>query len=192
MSYDYNPKDPVATLGGAGMLAFLLPGYEGAEPANVFQGEPCQRRDVISYLTDTLEEGLMISGEIGLSLRVSSSAPDTSFTMKLIEVFPDGRAINIRDAITSLGYRNDSKERQSYSPGSRITLGIDSWPIEWWVSKGSRLRLDVSSSDFPKYHAHTNRAGPWAKQVGTDIAAQTIYGGILEIPVNQTEKVMTP
>tara|TARA_X000001036_G_scaffold170822_1_gene161555 strand:+ start:91 stop:468 length:378 start_codon:yes stop_codon:yes gene_type:complete len=118
---------------------------------------------------------------------VSSSAPDTSFTFKLIEEFADGRAINIRDAITSLAYRNGSKEPSFYEPGQKLEIEIVSWPIEWRVSAGSRLRLDISSSDFPKYHAHSNRAGPWAKQVGTDLATQTLYGGELAIPLSPVD-----
>jgi hypothetical protein len=165
------------------MLAFLLPGYKGARPGNVFQRPACERNDIISYKTETLKDGLLISGKIRTNLFVSSTAPDTSFTFKLIEEFEDGRAINIRDAITSLAFRNGSQKPRSYEPGKKVEIEIVSWPIEWWVSPGSKLRLDVSSSDFPKYHAHSNRAGPWAKQIDTDVATQTLYGGELVLPI---------
>ena len=182
VSFEYDPRDPVPTRGGAGMLAFLLPGYKGARPGNVFQRPACERDDIISYKTETLKDGLLISGKIKTNLIVSSTAPDTSFTFKLIEEFEDGRAINIRDAITSLAFRNGSQKPRSYEPGKKVEIEIVSWPIEWWVSPGSKLRLDVSSSDFPKYHAHSNRAGPWAKQIDTDVATQTLYGGELVLP----------
>ena len=182
VSFEYDPRDPVPTRGGAGMLAFLLPGYKGARPGNVFQRPACERNDIISYKTETLKDGLLISGKIRTNLFVSSTAPDTSFTFKLIEEFEDGRAINIRDAITSLAFRNGSQKPRSYEPGKKVEIEIVSWPIEWWVSPGSKLRLDVSSSDFPKYHAHSNRAGPWAKQIDTDVATQTLYGGELVLP----------
>ena len=57
------------------------------------------------------------------------------------------------------------------------------WPIEWRVSKGSQIRLDVSSLDFPKFHAHRNRAGPWTEQDGVDAATQTLFGGTLGLCV---------
>lgn len=74
--------------------------------------------------------------------------------------------------------------RLSYSPGDAINVSIDMWPIEWRVSSGSRIRLDISSSDFPKFHAHRNRAGPWAEQDGVDVATQTLMGGTLKLPVS--------
>ena len=183
LSFEYDPRDPVPTEGGAGMLAFLLPGYKGARPGNILQQPACERDDIISYKTETLNDGLLISGEIRTNLTVSSTAPDTSFTFKLIEEFEDGRAINIRDAITSLAFRNGAQKPRSYEPGKKVEIEIVSWPIEWWVSAGSKLRLDVSSSDFPKYHAHSNRAGPWAKQLDTDVATQTLYVGELVLPI---------
>jgi putative CocE/NonD family hydrolase len=127
---------------------------------------------------------MLIAGQISVNLEISSSAPDTAFTAKLIEVFPDGSAVNIRDNITSLAYRDGGFNLREYKPGESITLKIDMWPIEWRVSEGSRVRLDISSSDFPKFHAHRNRAGPWAEQDGVDVATQTLFGGTLELPVS--------
>ena len=165
------------------MLAFILPGYDGAPPANVLQDGLCEREDVLSFVSDPFADNLTLAGTIVVDLSVSSSAPDTAFTAKLIEVFPDGREINIRDAITSLAYRNNATDPLSYEPHSRIAISIDSWPIEWQLTKGSRIRLDISSSDFPKFHAHRNRAGPWAAQDGMDVATQTVYGGVLKLPI---------
>ena len=184
VSFKYDPLDPVPTRGGAGMLAFILPGFEGAAPANVLQDGLCERQDVLTFVTPPLESSMLIAGQISVNLEVSSSAPDTAFTAKLIEVFPDGSAVNIRDNITSLAYRNGGFNPAEYTPGESITLKLDMWPIEWRVSKGSRIRLDISSSDFPKFHAHRNRAGPWAEQDGVDVATQTLFGGTLELPVS--------
>ncbi|MEL6239409.1 MAG: CocE/NonD family hydrolase [Pseudomonadota bacterium] len=179
----YNPDDPVPTRGGAGMLAFTFPGFEGAKPANVDQAGLCERDDVLTFQTAQLEAPMLISGNIELTLDIASTAPDTAFTAKLVEVFPDGRAFNIRDSITSLAYRNGAQAPLSYQPGDRVSLRFDFWPIAWRMQAGSRLRLDVSSSDFPKFHAHTNRAGPWAEQSGADLATQTLYGGEVKLPV---------
>ncbi len=83
----------------AGMLAFILPGFEGASPANVLQEGLCERQDVLTFVTSPLELPMLIAGQISVNLEISSSAPDTAFTAKLIEVFVDGSAVNIRDNI---------------------------------------------------------------------------------------------
>jgi putative CocE/NonD family hydrolase len=184
-SFTYDPDNPVPTRGGAGMLAFNLPGYGGAPPATVEQSGLCERKDVLTFVSEVLAESLLIEGVIDVTLEVSSSAPDTAFTAKLMEVFPDGRSFNIRDSITSLAFRNGAEQRQDYQPGDRIEVSLEFWPIAWRVQPGSRLRLDVSSSDFPKFHAHTNRAGPWAEQAGADLAEQVIHGGRVALPVGR-------
>lgn len=184
VEFIYNPNDPVPTRGGAGMLAFTMPGFDGAPPANVDQEGLCERDDVLTFQTAAFDAPTLISGKIEVTLDVASTAPDTAFTAKLIEVFPDGRAFNIRDSITSLAYRNGAETPLSYHPGDRVSLSFDFWPIAWRVQEGSRLRLDVSSSDFPKFHSHTNRSGPWAHQSGADMATQTVYGGRIDLPVD--------
>ena len=164
------------------MLAYRMPGYGGAPPANVEQAGLCERDDVLTFQGEPLTEPLFLSGEIRVTLEVASSAPDTAFTAKLIEMFADGRTFNIRDSATSLAYRNGAETPQDYTPGERVSVSLDFWPIAWRTQPGSRLRLDVSSSDFPKFHAHTNRAGNWAAQTGADLAEQVVYGGRLELP----------
>jgi putative CocE/NonD family hydrolase len=151
----------------------------------VEQSGLCERDDVLTFHSEVLAESLLIEGAINVQLDVSSSVPDTAFTAKLIEVFPDGRSFNIRDSITTLAFSNGSEVRQDYQPGARLALNLKFWPIAWRVQPGSRLRLDVSSSDFPKFHAHTNRAGPWADQAGADIAEQVVYGGRIALPVGR-------
>ncbi len=190
IDYQYNPDDPVPTKGGAGMLAFILPGFDGAKPANVLQNGLCEREDVLTFTTEPLAEDLKIVGDIGLRLSVSSDAEDTAFTGKLIEIFADGKMINIRDSITSLAYRNNAELPQSYTPGEKVDLDFEFWPIEWSLKKGSRLRLDISSSDFPKFHAHPNKVGNWAEIAEVKIATQTLFTGLgtesyLELSVAQ-------
>jgi putative CocE/NonD family hydrolase len=108
---------------------------------------------------------------------VASSAEDTAFTAKIVEVFADGRAINVRDGISSLALRSGARAPLAYTPGGELRLALALWPIEWEFAAGSRIRLDVSSSDFPKFHAHPNRAGVWAEQTGADVAEQTLFAG---------------
>ncbi len=177
VNYEYNPNNPVPTRGGAGMLAFILPGFNGAPPANVLQNGLCERQDILSFTTQKLESALKIAGDISVSLSVSSSANDTAFTAKLVEILPDGREINVRDSITSLAYRNGARQPLVYTANTRVDIKIKFWPIEWTLAKGSRLRLDISSSDFPKFHAHRNQAGNWAEHTQMLSATQSIYSG---------------
>jgi putative CocE/NonD family hydrolase len=188
VKFVYDPEDPVPTRGGSGMLAFILPGFDGAPPANVWQGDLCKREDILSYVSEPLSGALHIAGAIKVALTVASTAPDTSFTAKLVEVYPDGRAVNIRDGVTTLAYRNGSDDPQGYDAGSPVELTLEFWPIDWNVAAGSRLRLDVSSSDFPKFHAHSNRAGVWSAQTDSVKAEQRVYTGAatqswLELPI---------
>jgi putative CocE/NonD family hydrolase len=176
-SYQYDPDNPVPTLGGAGMLAFILPDFGGAKPANVEQSEVCNREDVLSFTTETLNKPIHIAGDIKINLTVSSSAADTAFTAKLVEVMSDGKSVNIRDGITSLALTRGATDRRTYTPGEKVNITVSPWPIEWTVQAGSKLRLDISSSDFPKFHAHPNVAGNWAAVKDAVVAEQTIYTG---------------
>lgn len=193
--YFYDPENPVPTRGGAGLLAFLLPGFEGAPPAAVDQAGLCERGDVLTFVSDPLQRPLRIAGSAKVTLTVSSDAPDTAFTAKLIEVGEDGRAINVRDGITSLAFRDGAARRESYEPGERVEVEIDLWPIDWVLARNSKLRLDVSSSNFPAYHAHPNRAGPWAQVADTTVAQQTLYVGdgasaYVEVPLRAPPRAL--
>ena len=175
ISYTYDPDDPVPMRGGAGSLAFIL--ADGGPVHSVLQGELCERPDVLSFVGEPLAEPLRIAGPVRVGLSVSSDAEDTAFTAKLIEVLPDGRAYNIRDGITSLAYRSSEWTAEPYAPGSVVPLDLELWPIEWVVGEGSRLRLDISSSNFPAFHAHPNVSGVWALQEQVQTARQTLYAG---------------
>jgi len=175
--YRYDPLNPVPTRGGAGLLRYVSGAPDAPRPASLLQEPPGYREDVITFMTDPLEEDLRIEGSITAHLYVSSDAPDTAFTVNLMEVTPDGSSYNIRDGITSLSYRNGAERPLDYSPGSVEEVTISLWTIAWTVRKGCRLRLDVSSSNFPAYHAHPNVSGCWAMQANVQVARQVIYFG---------------
>lgn len=185
--YAYDPSDPVPTRGGAGMLAFVLPDFGGAPPGTTWQEGFCERDDVLSFISEPVDADMTLAGTIDVRLTVASSAEDTAFTAKLMEVLPDGRAVNIRDGITTLAYRNGATSPQPYLPEVPVAVDFSLWPIEWTIPAGSRLRLDISSSDFPKFHAHPNLAGPWASQDSAIVADQALFVGQgrswIELPV---------
>lgn len=177
LNYTYDPRNPVPSRGGDALLSFVMPGWQGTPPSNRDQAGLCERSDVLTFMTPPLERPMHLAGPIQVVLHVASTAPDTAFTAKLIEVDARGRALNIRDSITSLAYRNDSPTRLEYTPGTPVTVAIDLWPIQWTIPAGNRLRLDISSSNFPAFAVHPNRAEPWATVRWPRTATQTLYLG---------------
>jgi len=175
--FRYDPDRPVPTRGGAGLLRYLSGADDAAPAGSVLQPPPGEREDVLTFESEPLAEDLPIAGSIRVHLFASSDAEDTAFAANVMEVLPDGRAFNIRDGIVSLAYRGGATRPQPYEPGGVAEADIELWPIVWTIKAGSRLRVDVSSSNFPAYHAHRNVSGPWALQTEKRIANQTIYGG---------------
>ncbi len=171
VQYLYDPKNPVKSYGTESL--FVSQPYVGS----LRQPPVSYRPDVISFLSDPFDQDTEINGSIKVKLFVASDAPDTAFSAKVMEVFPDGSAYNIRGSITTLAYRGHSGRRQSYAPGQIVEVEIDMWEIVWLLKAGSRLRLDISSSDFPQYAVHPNREGPWSLHKEVDVANQTVYGG---------------
>lgn len=171
VSYVYDPNDPVISHGAESTLHSIQ------ENGSLLQAEVNARGDVISFVSDSLQESLHVNGQISVHLFVSSDARDTAFTAKLMEVFEDGSAYNVRGTITTLAYRNGASHRGTYRPGEIVKITLKMWDINWLFQKGSRLRLDISSSDFPQYAVHTNHEGVWSLQKDTIIAHQTLYTG---------------
>ncbi len=180
----YDPENPVESHGAESVLHTM------SEAGSLVQPSPSYRQDIISFLSLPLDRDVAISGEINVKLYVSSDVDDTSFSAKLMEVFPDGTAVNIRGTITTLAYRNGAYRRGTYTPGEVVEINLKMWDIAWTAKSGSRLRLDISSSDFPQYAVHSNYSGIWSLQTETRIAHQTIYSGEkypsqIELPLRQ-------
>ena len=169
LRYDYDPANPVATSGGEALLTTMK------EIGARIQPEPGYRDDVLSFVTAPFDQDVHIQGSISVELYVSSTAPDTAFTAKLMCVDPDGTARNYRSSITTIAL--DEPGAEPYEPGSVRKVSVRMWDICWKVPAGSRIRCDIASSDFPQYSVHTNRAGLWSEQTGSDVASQTIYTG---------------
>ena len=177
VSYVYDPKNPVPTRGGGPLLSHVIVGWGGPEPSNRDQSGLCKRKDVLSFVSPPLKESLHVAGSVEIAMAVSTDVEDTAFTAKLIEVGPDGKALNIQDGITSLACARTKQGLGAYKPEDKTELTIRFWPIDWLIPKGAKLRLDISSSNFPAYHAHANRKGPWAQQSKPIPAKQTLFVG---------------
>ena len=178
----YDPDNPLPSHGAESCFS------SSEAIGSLKQPEMNYREDVISFLSEPFTKDTLIVGQINADLYVSSDARDTSFSLKVMEVFEDGSAYNIRSGITTLAYREHSANRQDYVPDTVVKINIDTWDIAWEIKKGSRIRLDVSSSDFPQYSIHTNTPGIWSLQTKAKKARQTIYSGgktpsVLNIPI---------
>ncbi len=164
-AYTYDPNDPVPSHGAESLFATFK------EVGSLEQPGPNWRSDVLSFVSAPLEQDLPLLGGIEVELYVMSTAADTAFTAKLMEVTPDGRAYNIRGSIATLAHK------EPYTPGHIRRLTISMWAVAFTLRAGSRLRLDVSSSDFPQYAVHTNLPGCWAEQERAVTAQQTVLCG---------------
>jgi len=160
-NYVYNPKDPVPSAGGA-----MLGPRSGIQMQNTIESRP----DVLVYSTPTLSESLEATGPVRAELYVSTDVPSTDFTAKLVDVYPDGRAYNICDGILRRNY-----EPNNNSEESPVKISIDLWPTSYLFRKGHRIRLEVSSSNFPRYDRNTNTRAFAPTASETVIANQTVF-----------------
>jgi uncharacterized protein len=164
-TYRYDPADPVPTVGGPTFLPGLLVGVN-AGPRDQRGVE--QRADVLCYTTPPLDEPLEVTGPVELILHASSSAPDTDFTGKLVDVAPDGRAENLTEGILRARYRDSLSEPDLMEPGHTYELRIDLVATANVFAAGHRIRLEVSSSNFPRFDRNTNTGGTIAEETLDD------------------------
>jgi predicted acyl esterase len=164
-SYAYDPDDPTPTKGGS-IVSWVYP------PGSVDVSDVQQRPDVLTYTTEPLQHDLDVAGPLRMILYASSSAVDTDFVARLTDVFPDGRAIQLQAGALRTRYRDPQAEPSFLQPGHVYRLEIDMWATANRFKAGHRLRVDISSADFPKLDRNTNRGG----QPGEPIPArQAIY-----------------
>ena len=150
-SYRYDPADPVPSLGGRLMLPAAINAV-GPVDQRPIEG----RDDVLSYTTPVLDEPVEVTGHISLVLHVASSARDTDFTGVLVDVFPDGRSIYLTDGILRARYRNSLTEPELLAPERTYEVVLDLSVTSNVFLPGHRIRLLVSSSNFPRYDRNTN------------------------------------
>lgn len=172
--YDYDPADPVPTCGGQTFLPGLFIGANaGPRDQRAIDG----RADVLTFQTEPLAKDTEVTGPIELVLYASSSARDTDFTGKLVDVHPDGRAEHLTDGILRARYRNSMSTPELLTPGEVYELHVDLWATANVFRAGHRIRLDVSSSNFPRFDRNTNTGNAVAAD-GADavvVAANRVY-----------------
>lgn len=160
-SYTYDPLNPTPTVGGS-IVSYVY------TPGSVDVAAVQRRPDVLVYTTEPIESDLDVVGPLRMILYASSSAIDTDFSVRLSDVFPDGRAIQIQSGILRTRYRNKDRDPEPLEPGKAYRLEIDMWATANRFKTGHRLRIDISSADFPRFDRNTNRGG----EPGMPVAAQ--------------------
>jgi putative CocE/NonD family hydrolase len=138
-----------------------------------------ERADVLSYTTAPLADDLEICGPVAVSLWAATDALDTDWTAKLVDVYPDGRALNICDGIIRARYARGTDHEELVTPGVPTEFRIDLGATAIVIAAGHRLRLDVSSSNFPRFDANPNHGGDIASATGDDlvVAHQQVFHG---------------
>ena len=166
-TYTYDPAHPVPTHGGALLIAPEFP----AGPVDQRRIEA--RPDVLTFTTPPLEQDTEVTGPLTVQLWACSSAPDTDFVARLVDVYPDGRAFNLTDGIIRARYRNGSTE-SLLEPGQPYAFNIDLWATSNVFKAGHRIRVQVTSSNFPRWDRNQNTGHPFGQDAELRTAHQSI------------------
>jgi putative CocE/NonD family hydrolase len=170
-TFVYDPLSPVSSLGGHSCCDDSL------TPMGPYSQEGSERwGDVLVYTSAVLEDELVLAGDLVVTLHAASTAVDTDFTARLCLVDPDGLSVNLKEGIIRARYRDSLSEPSPIEPGRVYEYRIALGPLALRVAPGERLRLDVSSSDFPQWDRNLNTGG----QLGSEgpaavvVARQTV------------------
>ncbi len=169
LTYIFDPADPVPTHGGDCTLG------SWNATGSLRQPEAGYRKDVLSFFSDPLEDDIILNGRIDVELWVKSDCENTAFFASIDEVTPEGQAYHIRTSATTI--QHELPRGAAYTPGTPVKVTADMSDICYALPKGSRIRIDITSSDFPQYAVCSNQPGPWASVTENKIAHQTILTG---------------
>ena len=168
--YVYDPRDPVPTRGGG------LCCWQAALPGGAFDQRPVEERpDVLVYTSAMLEQDLEVTGPLKVVLWAASSAVDTDWTAKLVDVHPCGYARNLADGIVRARFRHGTSQAELLKPGAVEEYVIELGPTSNVFLAGHRIRLEISSSNFPHYDRNPNTGRAATSEEDMVPATQTIY-----------------
>jgi len=187
--YDFDPADPVPTMGGpltSGVPVFEGGAFDQCEDKRFFgvrhPGLPlAARHDVLVFETAPLEEDVAVIGPIVVKLFVASNCVDTDFTAKLIDVhppnsdYPRGFAMNLCDGILRCRYRDSWEKPALMKPGKTYEIAIEPFATCNLFKAGHRIRLDISSSNFPRYDVNSNTGEPAGRAQTKRVATNTVF-----------------
>ena len=153
-AFTYDPANPVPSYGGNVCCT-----GNAVEGGSFDQSAMEMRNDILVYTTEALKEGVEVTGTIGITLYVSSDAKDTDFTVKLIDVYPDGRAYNLDETVQRVRYREGYDQEVFMEEGEVYKLEVSPMSTSNYFAPGHRIRIEVSSSNFPRFARNLNTGG---------------------------------
>jgi uncharacterized protein len=168
-TYIYDPAFPAPSLGGHSCCG-ARSGPQG--PYDQLPAE--QRSDVLVYSSAPLEHDTEMTGPISVRLWAQSTATDTDFTAKLTAVKPDGAVVNLNNGIVRTSFRDSLSDPTPITPGRPYEYQIQVWPTSYEFRTGDRIRLEISSSDYPQFAPNPNTGAPFGTDTATQSATQTI------------------
>lgn len=190
LSFLFDPIDPVPTVGG-GVQNGMFPAFIQGGPYDqrgredlwaCFDTRPlAERRDVLVFESAPLETEVEITGPVSVRLFVSSSARDTDFTAKLIDVYPkgpdwpEGFAMNLTDSVVRCRYRDGFEGETWLAPHQAVEVTIEPQAVSNVFARGHRIRLDISSSNFPRFDVNPNTGEPCGRETGFEIATNQVF-----------------
>jgi putative CocE/NonD family hydrolase len=164
--YVYDPEDPVPTRGGTTL---------GLAMGVLDQTKIEEREDVLVYTGEPLTSDLEVTGPISLKLFAASSVPDTDFTAKLVDLRPDGYAQNLAEGVIRARFRESLLYPTLITLGKVYEYTVDLWATSHVFKAGHRLRLEVSSSNFPRYDRNPNTGHDFGVDAELRTAEQTVF-----------------
>ena len=151
LAYKYDPKNPVPTIGGANLTI-----TKGPKDQRPVEG----RLDVLLFTSPVLDRYVEITGPVKVKLWASSTAPDTDFTAKLCDVYPDGRSMIVLDGILRASHRSSMDKTEPMEAGKIYEFDIDLWSTSLVVGPGHRVCVAISSSNAPRFEPNPNTGQP--------------------------------
>jgi len=165
----YDPRFPIPTRGGKNLPAGSL------VPGPLDQTHIERRSDVLCYTTPELQQEIEVTGPLTLNLFAATSVKDTDFTVKLVDVYPDGSAYNVAEGCIRARYRKSVFQPELVNPGEVYEYSIDMAATSIVFGQGHRIRIDISSSNFPRIDRNMNTGNPFGEDSEGVPAIQTIY-----------------
>ncbi|MDX9971425.1 MAG: CocE/NonD family hydrolase [FCB group bacterium] len=168
LTFTYNPANPCPTVGGQNLM--MAAGVMDQRPVS---GRP----DVLRFATPPLTRPMEIAGRVRARLYVSSDAPDTDFTAKLVDIYPNGREMLMLDSIQRVKFRNSDVTADPLVPGQVGVLDVDMWSISLIVNTGHRIGLQISSSNYPRFEINPNTGDDFPGANPPRVAHNTLHTG---------------
>lgn len=166
-SYEYDPNDPVPTLGG-NIMRSELRGPRDQRPLDT-------RTDVLRFTTEAFTKETEFTGPITARIYASTTATDTDFMVKLVVIRPDGMSFNLVDGVIRARYREGYESPKLIEPGKVLAYDLDMWATSYAMQPGEKLRIDFTSSNFPRLNRNPNTGATFGETTELQSATQSIF-----------------